>query len=259
MTHTHKATPDSFVGVAPVSWGLENVDVLRETHALQWQEEVSFELEPIDDEEGTIARGHVVFEDETKVALVVEEPLEKLHTLAGTSKEPYTPTEVIMLKEHTASWRFVVKAGTKRHPHAVRQFAHLASTFVEAGAAGIFMPGIVTLHSPRFIKVITMDLDQPQNIANLCVHAWNADGWMITRGLTAFGLPELETPVDEGMNAAYFRLMDIAAGMIAQNQPFPDESKLTVGHKNYTITEGQEGPTDEEIPFSGTFGVQTIQ
>jgi hypothetical protein len=233
--------------------------VLEETHALQWQEEVSFELEPVEGEDGVHARGHVVFEDGGEVALVVEEPLEKLHTLAGTSKEPYTPTEVVMLKEHTASWRFVVKAGTKRHPSAVLRFAHLASTFVEAGAAGIFMPGIVTLHSPRFIKVVTVDLDQPQSITNLCVHAWHADDWMITRGLTAFGLPELETPVVDGMNAAYFRLMDIAAGMITQNRPFPEGSKLSVGPKSYEINDGQLGPEDEQVPFSGTFGVQTIK
>jgi hypothetical protein len=258
-THLHKATPDSFVGVAPVSWGLENTDVLEETHGLQWQEEVDVELEPVEDEQGIIARGRVVFEDDSEAVLIVEDPLDELHTLAGTSKEPYTPTEVIMLKDHVASWRFVVKGGTKRHPNAVRRFARLTSTFVEAGAAGMFLPGIVTLHSPRFIKVVTMDLDQPQNLTNLCVHAWNADDWMVTRGLTAFGLPELETPVDEGMNAAYFRLMDIAAGMISQNRPFPDGSKLTVGPNSYEIHDSQHGPTDEEVPFSGTFGVQSIQ
>jgi hypothetical protein len=258
MQHTDKATPDSFVGVAPVSWGLENTDVLTETHAVHWQEEATYEVEPVEGEEGVLARGRVVFEDGVEAVLVVEEPLEQLHTLAGTSKEPYTPTEVVMLKEHKASWRFVVKGGSKRGTDAARHFARIASTMIEAGAAGIFMPGVVTLHSPRFIKVITMDLDQTQNLANLCVHAWHEEGWMATRGLTAFGLPELETPIDEGMNAAYFRLMDIAAGMIAQNKAFPDGSKLSVGPKTYKLTDGQDGPRDEQVPFSGTFGVQTI-
>lgn len=258
MTTLPKATPDSFVGIAPVNWGLDNTDVLAETHLLNWQEEIDIELAPVEDDQIS-ARGEITFEDDIVIPLVVEDPLEELHTLAGRSKEPYTPAEVMMLKEHTASWRFVVKGGSKRSPKAARRFARLASTFVEAGAAGLFMPGIVALHSPRFVKLVTMDPGQTQNLANLCVHAWHADDWMMTRGLTAFGLPELETRADEGMNAAYFRLMDVAASMIGQNRAFPDEAKVSLGPKTYKLTDGQEGPRDEQVPFSGTFGVQTIE
>jgi hypothetical protein len=258
MTAPPKATPDSFVGVAPVSWGLDNADLLTQTHAGHWLEEAVYTVEPVESQAGISARGSVVFEDGVEATLLVEEPLEELHTLAGTSKEPYTPTEVVMLKEHTATWRFVLDGGTDRGVEAARYFSRVASTLVEAGAGGIFMPGLVTLHSPRFIKLVTMDPKKPQNITNLCVHAWHADDWMMTRGLTAFGLPELETPIDEGMNAAYFRLLDVAAGMLAQQRPFPEGSNLDVGPKSYRITTGRNGPADEQVPFCGSFGVHTI-
>lgn len=259
MTNSTKATPDSFVGIAPVSWGLDNADLLSETHGQHWMEEAVYAVEPVEDAEGVIGRGKVTFEDGFEAALVVEEPLEELHTLAGTSKEPYTPTEVIQLKQHTAAWRFVVDGGLDACPEAARHFARIASTMVEAGAAGILMPGLVTLHSPRFIKLVTMDVEQPDNLTNLCVHAWHKDEWMMTRGLTAFGMPELETQVDEGMNAAYFRLMDVAAGMVSHGRAYPKGAQLTIGPKNYKLVEGRNGPEDEQVPFSGSFGVQTVQ
>src|SRR5690554_3760038 len=257
-----KATPDSFVGVAPVNWGLENTDLLEETHGIHWQQASTFALTPSDSaadaEAGILARGTITLEDGAVADLLVEEPIEELHTLASRSKEPYTPTEVVLLKSHTAAWRFVVKGGTTRCPKAARAFARIAATLVDAGAAGIFMPGLTALHSPRFVKYMTMHLNQPENLANLLVHAWHQDGWMMTRGLTAFGLPELETPISDGMNDAYFRVMDVAANMITINRPFPDESDLTLGFKNYRIFDEQRGPRDEQVPMSGTFGVQSI-
>lgn len=258
-----KATPDSFVGVVPVNWGVENVDLLVETHGIHWQEESTYQIEPTEDpsdlDAGISARGTITLEDGTEAKLLIEEPIPELHTLVNSSKEPYTPTEVVLLQSHTAVWRVVVKGGTRRSPKAARDFSRIAATLVEAGAAGVFMPGILTLHSPRFVKYMTMHLDQNENLANFCVHAWRQDDWMMTRGLTAFGLPELETPIDEGINAAYFRLMDVAASMITQNRPFPNDSSLTLGFKNYRLLEGQQGPPDQKVPMSGTFGVQTIQ
>jgi hypothetical protein len=257
-----KATPDSFVGVAPVNWNIDNVELLSETHAIHWQDEATFEVAPsdaaLDAEAGILARGTITLADGTQADLLVEEPIEELESLAARSKEPYTPAEVIVLQGHTAAWRFMLKGGTRRSPKAARDFARIAATFIEAGAAGIFMPGIAALHSPRFIKYMTMQLQQAENLTNLFIHAWHQDEWMMTRGLTAFGLPELETPVSDGMNAAYFRLMDVAASMITQNRPFPDDSSLTLGHQNFRLREGQQGPRDEQVPLSGTFGVQSI-
>lgn len=257
-----KATPDSFVGVAPVNWGIDNIDLLEETHGIHWQQESTFTLQKSDSqadaEAGILARGKITLEDGVEAQLLVEEPIEELHNLASRSKEPYTPTEVVLLKSHTAAWRFVLKGGTSRNPKAARDFARIASTLVEAGAAGIFMPGLTALHSPRFIKYMTMQLEQAENLANLFVHAWHQDDWMMTRGLTAFGLPELETPTADGMNDAYFRLMDVAANMITINRAFPDDSSLTLGFKNYRIHDEQRGPRDEQVPMSGTFGVQSI-
>ncbi|MFW5968123.1 MAG: hypothetical protein ACOCV2_11425, partial [Persicimonas sp.] len=96
------------------------------------------------------------------------------------------------------------------------------------------------------------------NLTNLCVHAWHDEDWMTTRGLTAFGMPELQTPIDEGMNAAYFRLMDTAAGMIRQGAAYPDGSDLTIGADTYRLHGERSGPEDDEVPFSGTFGVQSL-
>ena len=254
-----RADPDAFIGVVPTTWKHDNVEAVSQTHREHWHEDIQIDLEPTDDEDDLFARGELHLADRPTVPLVVEEPIEELMNLIPTSKEPYTPTEAMLIKQHVACWRFVIEDGEERGKDAAMDFAKVASTFVEAGGAGVFMPGTAALHSPGFIKLVTMDLSHPQAMTNLCINCWDADGWMATRGLTAFGLPELETEIDEGANAAYFRLMDIAAGMINQGTPYPKGSRLNVGPKSYELVEGPHGPEDEQVPISGTFGVLTVQ
>lgn len=256
-----RATPDSFVGVAPTTWKHQNAEAILQTHRQHWHEDIEIALEESGDqeEEGVFATGELMLANDTTIALVVEEPLEELMHLIPSSKEPYTPTEAMLIKQHAACWRFVIEDGEERGKDAAKDFAKVSSTLVEAGAGGVFMPGTAALHSPSFIKLVTMDLAHPQSMTNLCVNCWDTEGWMATRGLTAFGLPELETEIDEGANSAYFRLMDIAAGMINQNGPYPTGSKLNVGPQSLTIEEGRQGPEDEKIPISGAFGVLTVK
>ena len=104
-----------------------------------------------------------------------------------------------------------------------------------------------------------MELTSPQALTNLFINAWHEDGWMRTRGLTAFGLPELEAPVTRGLNAAYFDLMDVAANMIFQAAPFPTGSQLQIGRGMYTLSAGPSGPEDDEAPINGAFGVLTLR
>ena len=191
-----RAEPDAFVGVAPTTWGFENARSLRDFHASTWQQEIGLELEETDGDAHQ-AKGRIEFPDGYELELLLEDPIDELVEMVPTSKEPYTPSETILIKEHSATWRFVAPDGASRGKEAAKYFARISSTFVEAGAAGIFMPGIAALHSPRFIKKVTMDLAHPQALTNLCVHCWDEEGWMATRGLTSFGLPELDTPVDE--------------------------------------------------------------
>ncbi|MGM0557177.1 MAG: hypothetical protein ACQEVA_12415 [Myxococcota bacterium] len=253
-----RAEPDAFVGVVPTTWNHDNVQAVLQTHRQHWHEEIDIELEPSDADD-IFARGELRLNEDTVIPLVVEDPIEELMNLIPTSKEPYTPTEAMLIKQQKACWRFVIEDGAERGKDAASDFAKVSSTLIEAGGAGVFMPGTAALHSPSFIKLVTMDLSHPQAMTNLCVNCWDADGWMATRGLTAFGLPELETEIDEGPNSAYFRLMDIAAGMINQGTPYPTGAKLSVGPQAFTLVEGRNGPEDEQVPISGAFGVMTIK
>ena len=253
-----RAEPDSFVGVAPTTWGFDNARNLPEVHASTWQQEIGLELEETDGD-APRARGSIEFPDGYELTLLLEDPISDLVEMVPTSKEPYTPSDTILIKEHSATWRFVAPDGAELRKDAAKKFARLCSTFVEAGSAGIFMPGIAALHSPRFIKKITMDLSHPQAITNLCVNCWDEDDWMATRGLTSFGLPELETPIEQGANASYFRLMDIAADMINRGSAYPVGGNLNVGPESLEVEEGRQGPADQQIPIAGTFGVLTVR
>lgn len=256
----NRAEPDSFVVLFPVPWGTDNVGALRDCHEQLWNEKASWSVELTDEgPEGVHAVGRLEQSGGKEAGLVVEEPIEELVEVAGTSKEPYTASEAAQLKAHEAIWRVTVAGGTEEGLENAVWVSQLMSTFVEAGAAGAFIPAVVQLHSPSFIKSQTMGIGHIQPIVNLFVGAWDDDQWMMTRGLTAFGLPEVETPVGSGLNAAYFRLMDVASGMINNRSPFPLGANLDIGPESFTIEEGPQGPEDEQVPVSGAYGVLTVR
>ncbi len=265
-----RARPDTFVLLAPVSWSLDNAETLTQIHAETWQEEATYQFgDTPSPEEGEAlditaakndieATGTIAFEDATTIPILVEDEMERLEDAVGTGKEPFQASAIALLRQHSAVWRIVVdsdsEAGTERALRAGR----IMGTLAHAGAASVFLPAIVEMHSPSFIKEQTKGLGHEQSLANLFVGAWDEDDWMATRGLTCFGFPELETPVEGGLNAAYFRLMDTASEMIAREEPFPMGSRLDIGPASFEIEEGRRGPEDEQVPISGTFGVQTL-
>ena len=249
------ARPNNFVALIPSPWTRDESALIAQTHAEVWMSPIEVEFT---EEDGRLG-GAIRFEDQVhEVKVLVEEPIPELVSLAGLALEPYGPAEALMLEQHTSIWRLVMAPTELGVRLAATRFTQLLSTFIEAGASGVFLPNTVTLHSPRTIKRQAMDPTQVGALTNLFVACFHADDWMRTRGLTAFGLPELETPVDEGLNAAYFRLMDIAANMIAQEAPFPVDGQLTMGPKLCRIAEGPHGPADEQVPINGHFGVQSI-
>lgn len=256
-----RADPDSFVVLFPVHWDLDQTDSLRAQHARNWQDETEWAVEEAGAGagEGVRATGRIEGPDGKSAEVVVEEPLEKLVEAVGTSKEPYTASEQAMLEDHAAIWRVTVEGGEEEGIEQAVWVTQLMSTFIEEGAAGAFVPAIVELHSPSFVKSQAMTIGHIQPVVNLFVGAWDDGDWMATRGLTAFGLPELETPVESGMNAAYFRLMDTASGMLNNRSAFPIGGDLEIGPETYQIEEGRQGPEDEQVPISGQFGVLTIR
>jgi len=169
---------------------------------------------------------------------------------------------------------------------AAARMLRLMATFTEAGSAGAFVPAIQQLHGSEFVRTQAakcpppgVDAEDPramvQAMVNLFVGAWDdtvdsgesdddeqsdeePQPWLMTRGLTSFGLPELETPVNSGFNAAYFRLLDVASGMIMQEAPYPGGAQLQLGPEPFILREGPRGPDDEVVPTSGTFGIFSI-
>jgi hypothetical protein len=52
--------------------------------------------------------------------------------------------------------------------------------------------------------------------------------------------------------------MDIAAGMIGQNAPFPSGAQIDMGPQRYELREGPSGPEDKQVPISGHYGTQSL-
>lgn len=256
-----RAEPDSFVVLFPVPWEELEAGRLEGVHAEQWGERAEWSVSAVESAEvdGIRGRGGIDGPDEKSADLVVEEPIEELVEVAGTSKEPYQPSELALLEGHGAIWRVVVDGGRERGLENAVWTSQLMASFVEAGAAGAFVPALVEMHSPGMIRSQTASIGHIQPVVNLFVSARDDEDWMTTRGLTAFELPELETVVDSGLNDAFFRLMDVASEMIDRREPFPVGADLEVGPESFEIEQGRQGPEDEQVPFSGYYGVLTLR
>jgi len=255
------AEPNSFVVLFPVTWEEFETDRLERVHGEQWGESSDWSAESTDDgdTEAIRGRGRIEGPDEQNAELVVEEPIEELTEVAGTSKEPFQPSELALLEEHDAIWRVVVEGGEERGLENAVWTSQLMKTFVEAGAAGAFLPALVEMHAPGMVTSQTVSIGHIQPVVNLFVSAWDDEDWMMTRGLTAFELPELETVVDSGLNQAFFRLMDVASAMINEREAYPVGADLEVGPDAFEVEEGRQGPEDEQVPFSGHYGVLTLR
>ncbi len=238
-----RAKPDDFVLLIPSPWSTVEEQLLTEAVEEFWQQPCSYE--PFDDDGARIR-----FADSPDLFVFSDEAIPELEELAFTSIEPFGASELAMVRDASSVTRVVAPGGRPGGIAALQ----LASALVFAGAAGICLPAVRRLHSARSVRHLTMEINQ-QSLANLFVGAFDNDGWMRTRGLTPFHLPELETPIDSGTNAAYFRLMDLAAAMIATETPLPDGATAQIGPQSVTIVAGPSGKVDDEIPVNGIHGV----
>ena len=232
--------------------GDDELDILSTVHPDVWAEQLTFHDDPTS--EAAISVGDC----DATITLRIDEPLEDLPEIAGTAKRPFRPTELARLEEHRAVWRLTMPDVSDAPLRRAYAFAKLVTTAVEAGAPGVFFPFCLQLHSPSLITQLAVDFSDPPAMVNLFVNAWNDDEWMITRGLTVFGFPEVETRLDSGLNDAFFRLMDVAAGMLMHRGPFHDGARLELGPHIYRVEPGPSGPRDTMVPICGAYGRMTL-
>lgn len=238
-----KAQPDDFVLLVACEFSPENLPYICATHEEFWQEQLDISLD---------GPGGVIALPEVEVRLHVDQPIPELHEFASRALEPFGASDLAMLTRHTAIWRL-----TASGPFAAWPLVRLTSTFIESGACAAFLPATHQLHSPRAVQRFAMD-PTADAIANFYVSAFDGEGWMRTRGLTPFRLPEVETRIHDGHNAAYFRLMDVAAAMVANGRAFSDGATLSIGPQVYTLITGPNGPLRDEYAMNGMHGVQTL-
>ena len=255
-TPSRAVTPDHIVVLLPCPWEHFPSDEVEAAHLDTWHEGVQITAPTSEDAPGSV---HFEGEDHVAATLWREPVMPEMAQLASASPEPLSPTEILLMEQHRSLIRAVFPAGQRLGRRAAKRASQWMMSMAEAGAHGAFLPATLQLHSPRFLRLQTMDLFDPQAVAMLFVSAWHEEGWMRSRGLTSFDLPELETPVDGGLNGAYFRIMDVAANMLMQMAPYPSDVDLQIGPSLCRLTQGPRGiERDDQIPINGRRGVQTI-
>ncbi len=249
--------PDSFVALIPVVWDSSEISVLSEVHPQVWAEL----LVPVDPPTHPTLGAFRVGEDPDgpSITIIEDEPLPQLADLLDHARQPFLPAEALQLRNHSSLWRITL-TDVRHAPLArARAFLRVLSTACEAGAPAVFLPSSLQLHPASLVRHLATEHRQPQTLTNLFVSAFNDDDWMVSRGLTAFGLPELETPIVQGLNAAFFRLMDLSCAMIAQESPLSPDRSVQLGPDLLTVETGPLGPPDTGIPVNGSFGRLTLR
>lgn len=240
-----KAQSDGFVVLVPTPWRGPEEQLFLEAFEEYWQEPVGADFEDPERAELTV--------NGQPVRVHFDAALPELAELANTALEPFGASDQALLQQHTSIYRLVGDRGRE----TAEALLKVVGALVVGGASGAFLPNTRRLHSPRSIRHFTMEINA-ENLANFFIGAYDRNDWMRTRGLTAFGLPEVETPTTRGVNAAYFRLMDVAAAMLDQRSPFPTSSRIQLGPDIFTLVEGPRGPDDDDIPVNGLHGVITL-
>lgn len=255
-TQASRVAPDSLVALLPVSWGPDEISIFEEVHPQVWAEA----LPRISSDDPTCAAAFQIGVSETpslppfEITLHIDEPIPELLELVDAAKHPFDPSERLQLENHSAIWRITMTGLAAAPVRKARAFARFLASAAEAGAPAVFLPSSFQLHSSQLIRHVSVDLNQPPALVNLYISAFNDDEWMVTRGLTSLGFPELETSVAGGLNAAYFRLLDVATELIVQEAPFRPGARLQLGPHLYEIQPGPRGPEDTAIPVCGAFG-----
>ena len=190
---------------------------------------------------------------DSRVTWSREEPLSDLLDAARGSQPPFAETELLALDAQTAAWKLSIASSKTSDIESMRR---LAVCFASAGSLALFVPSTMRLFPPSIVKQVASN-PEPNAAVQLLVHAWHNESFMRTRGLTAFGFPEVETDLERGLNAAFFDLMDVATAMIEANRPFRESERLTIGQSLFEVRPGTIEP-DPQSPVSGTFGVIRI-
>ena len=259
---TQAALPDTLIALIPCPWDETlDPDELNLTHQDHWQEGASYQWEVTGPPGEMLATGRVTFEgdEHSQAALWIEPPSREILEARYSMSQPLSAPEGVLLREHKSLWRFDLKAGSRLGRRAAKRMSQIMATMIEAGASAVLLPGVGRLHPAQFVRLQTMDLHAPEAMANLFVGAWHHEGWMRSRGLTAFGLPEIETSTAAGLNGAYFQLMDVAANMLAQHASYPDGGTLEIGRDLLSVhLAPKDAPEDPANPLNGVFGVQRL-
>ena len=241
-----KATPDSLLVLLPWIDATIDVALLKETHAHIWAETID-----VVETDDTIVLQQV----NEQVTLWIGEQDDTLTAAMPFAPEPFVGSEKLRVETHTHVIHLIAN-GEPTYPTAL--MTKLVSTFVEMGSAAIFIPMTGRIFPQRWVQRATMTPDL-QATVQIFINAWDDDTTMRTRGLTAFGLPELQLAITEGKNAAFFDLLDISAFMIDRGVAVEVGERVQVGAKFYKAY-AVESPTDDPlVPIAGTFGVLELR
>lgn len=251
---SHKVGPDSLVALLPVTWAPDDWTILTEVHPQNWAELLRAETSAPSGDPLTLRIGDGELSELPSLSLIAEERLPQLNELIDLAKHPFDATERLLLENHTGIWRITMENLSTNPIEKARAFLRVIATATEAGAPAAFFPFSFQLHSSQLIRHLSVEMQAAQTLVNLLIGAFNDDEWMVTRGMTALGFPELETSLQGGMNGAYFRLLDVATQIFLMESPFRVGSNLQLGAHLFEIQAGPRGPEDKGLPICGAFG-----
>lgn len=204
MTNQHP--PNTLMIVLPTPWNDDFSDRVASTYLEIWDRELH--------SEGDDTKG--MFRESDQSAVWIRDPMvDHLAESIAHSHPPFAESEQLIAAQHKVSWRVNIESPTYAD---ARFLVRLMAAITANQSVATLIPSTGRAFPPTFTRQLSAS-DEIESVISFFVHAWTEGTIMRTRGLTAFGFPEVETEITGGKNEAYFNLLDLSASIILDGMP----------------------------------------
>ncbi len=237
---TDASPPNTLMIVLPTPWTDGFYERVASTYLDIWDRELMRTINAED-----------TLNDGDEKARWIQDPLiEHLLESIQHSHPPFAESEQLIAAQHQVSWRVSVESPTYAD---ARFLVRLLAAITANQSVATLIPSTGRAFPPTFTRQLSAS-DEIESIISFFVHAWTEGTTMRTRGLTAFGFPEIETEIVGGKNEAYFNLLDLSASILLDGMPSLSRV-IDLGNAQYELGEMIEPRPDPENPIAGSFGV----
>ncbi len=246
---TNQSPPNTLMIVLPTPWNDGFYERVSSTYLEIWDCELFKESVDPKSEDASGMTG-ILTDGDRRATWSCDPAVEHLAESIAHSHPPFAESEQLIAAQHKVSWRLSIESPSYED---ARFIVRLMAAVTANQTVATLIPSTGRAFPPTFTRQLSAS-DEVESIISFFVHAWTEGTTMRTRGLTAFGFPEVETEISGGKNESYFNLLDLSASILLDGMPALSRT-IDLGNSQYELGEMVDPAPDPENPIAGFYGV----